>query len=61
PILVEIDELPEEHRPKSADPDFWDVWTLKNERPVDWNAIASEWSGTVRDDEHIPPVGQVGN
>lgn len=45
PVLVEVDELPEEHRPRSADPDFWDVWTLKKERGVDWGNIASDWSG----------------
>jgi DNA helicase HerA-like ATPase len=45
PVLVEVDELPEEHRPRSADPDFWDVWTLAKERAVDWNHIASDWSG----------------
>lgn len=45
PVLVEVDELPEEHRPRSADPDFWDVWTLKKERGIDWGNIASDWSG----------------
>lgn len=46
PILVEIDELPEEQRPRSADPDFWDVWTLSKERAVDWTVIANGWSGS---------------
>lgn len=45
PVLVEVDELPEEQRPRSADPDFWDVWTLAKEREVDWRAIAKDWSG----------------
>jgi hypothetical protein len=45
PVLVEVDELLEEHRPRSADPDFWDVWTLAKERAVDWAVIASDWSG----------------
>lgn len=45
PVLVEMDELPVEHRPQSADPDFWDVWTLKKSREVDWGTIAQEWSG----------------
>lgn len=45
PVLVEVDELPYEHRPRSADPDFWDVWTLAEERVVDWHAIARDWSG----------------
>lgn len=27
PILVRMRFLPEEQRPQSNDPDFWDVWT----------------------------------
>jgi DNA helicase HerA-like ATPase len=47
PILVEVDELPHDHRPRSADPDFWDVWTRAKERVVDWDAIAQDWSGRI--------------
>jgi uncharacterized protein len=49
PVLVEVNELPEEQRPRSADPDFWEVWTLAKKRVVDWGAIAKNWSGI--DDE----------
>ena len=45
PVLVEVDELAKEHRPHSADPDFWDVWTLAKERRIDWAAVANEWTG----------------
>lgn len=45
PVLVELDELPDAHRPHSADPDFWDVWTLAQERAVNWQTIAEQWSG----------------
>lgn len=45
PVLVEVDELPYEHRPRSADPDFWEVWTLAKERAVDWGAITKDWAG----------------
>lgn len=45
PVLVEIDELSEGQRPRSADPDFWDVWRLEKDRSVDWNAISQDWSG----------------
>jgi hypothetical protein len=45
PVLVDIDELPDEHRPQSSDPDFWDVWTLRSERSIDWGAISREWAG----------------
>ncbi len=44
PVLVEIKELPKEHRPQSADPKFWDVWTGKEERPINWEKIAQEWT-----------------
>jgi DNA helicase HerA-like ATPase len=43
PILVEMNELKPEHRPKSDDPDFWDVWTRKEEREVDWKKLADDW------------------
>ena len=45
PTLVEITELPEEHRPKSPDPLFWDVWTGKEKRPINWQEIADDWTG----------------
>lgn len=45
PVLVEVDELPSDQRPQSADPDFWDVWTLATERAIDWNSLATDWSG----------------
>ena len=45
PVLVEVDELPDPHRPQSADPDFWKVWTLTEERDVDWDAISNAWTG----------------
>ena len=49
PVLVQMNALPEHHRPKSDDPDFWAVWSGKNtdgqavERTVDWKAIADDW------------------
>ncbi len=55
PVLVEIDELPYEQRPRSADPDFWDVWTLAKERGVDWSAIAKDWSGKPEVAPIVPP------
>lgn len=45
PVLVHMRELPEEQRPQSADPEFWDVWTRKEERDVDWGSIADKWQG----------------
>jgi len=49
PILVQMNALPEHHRPKSADPDFWAVWSGQGsdgtavERKVDWKVIADDW------------------
>jgi DNA helicase HerA-like ATPase len=43
PILVEMNELSEDQRPKSKDPEFWDVWINKEQREIDWGNIAKEW------------------
>ncbi|MFH2115164.1 MAG: ATPase, partial [Spirochaetota bacterium] len=51
PVLVKMNDLPKEHRPHSDDPDFWDVWTGKDEngnpvmRETNWQQIADEWQG----------------
>lgn len=47
PVLVEVDELPDAQRPQSADPDFWNVWTLAEERSVNWGAVSKAWSGAT--------------
>lgn len=53
PVLVQMNNLPEAHRPKSNDPDFWAVWSGEGleqdtdgspiERTVDWKGIADDW------------------
>lgn len=49
PVLVKINDLPKSQQPRSEDPDFWAVWTGKDERdnPVsrdtDWTEIAKDW------------------
>lgn len=45
PVLVEIRELEEAHRPRSNDPRFWDIWTGSENRKIDWKAIADDWQG----------------
>ena len=45
PVLVEINELEKRHRPKSKDPDFWDVWTGQEERKINWKEIVEDWQG----------------
>lgn len=43
PIIVEMNTLKKKDRPKSKDPDFWEVWTGKQEREVNWKDITDEW------------------
>ena len=49
PVLVQMNALPEQHRPKSDDPDFWAVWSGQDgngqtvNRPVNWKSIADDW------------------
>lgn len=63
PILVNIRKLDEKCRPKSDDPDFWNVWIgenvsedNKNDRGVDWKVIADDWQEkniTTKADKNI--------
>ena len=39
---MRMNYLEEKYRPKSDDPEYWDVWT-KNDRVVNWNTVASRW------------------
>lgn len=43
PIIVEMNNLEEINRPQSKDPEYWDVWTTKQERDIDWKSICDEW------------------
>jgi hypothetical protein len=43
PILVELNELPREHRPRSADPRFWETWSGIVPRKVDWDTLSNDW------------------
>jgi len=45
PILVEVQDIPEELRPHSPDPAFWDVWTGKKSRCINWAGIVRTWQG----------------
>lgn len=45
PTLLEVRELPEDERPMSADPDFWDVWTGTAKRKADWPRVVKDWIG----------------
>lgn len=56
PTLVEIAELPEAQRPCSPDPEFWDVWTGREEREINWERIVEDWTG-VHPNPSDPPAG----
>lgn len=43
PVMVKMRTLRDEQRPQSNDPDFWDVWTGKKEREINWKILANEW------------------
>lgn len=50
PVLVEMNELEEDHRPDSKDPRFWDVWTGIQTRPIDWKRVAEDWQNVKKAD-----------
>lgn len=49
PVLVRMNDLADHEQPHSEDPDFWNVWTGKNDknepvkRSIYWKKIAGEW------------------
>lgn len=51
PVMVKMNDLPKSQQPHSDDPDFWNVWTGKDdggnpvERNADWKAVADDWQG----------------
>ncbi len=50
PVMVKMRTLPESQCPQSEDPDYWDVWTGKNARKIDWSTIADEWQQKKNED-----------
>lgn len=57
PVMVQMNDLPEDKQPQSADPDFWNVWTGKDsqgnpvERDPKWKEVADDWQGLTEDRE----------
>lgn len=49
PVLVQMNALSEQHRPKSDDPDFWAVWSGEDrnsqtvKRIINWKSLANDW------------------
>jgi DNA helicase HerA-like ATPase len=60
PVLIEVREVPEDQRPHSPDPDFWDVWTGTKARSINWKALADAWVTASKSgqESESPPSGQ---
>lgn len=43
PVIVNMRELDEEHRPQSDDPAFYDVWVGNQKREIDWEEVIKDW------------------
>lgn len=61
PVMVEILELPHDHRPRSADPHFWEVWTGQEERRIDWKHIGADWVGGTHSDVDVKDAKDAGS
>jgi DNA helicase HerA-like ATPase len=44
PLVFEVRELAQAHRPDSAHPDFWAVWRNERELKLDFTALAASWA-----------------
>ncbi|TDH26786.1 DUF87 domain-containing protein [Segetibacter sp. 3557_3] len=53
PMLVQLRSLTKSQRPKSQDPDFWDVWTGKEERTANWTEIVTDWTGEAQSADNV--------
>ena len=40
-----MNDLPKTQQPRSDDPEFWDVWTHREQRSIDWGSIVEAWEG----------------
>lgn len=49
PVLVRMNDLRREEQPYSSDPEFWNVWTKKEERNVNWQPIVNDWQMKTHD------------
>lgn len=47
PVMVRMNYLNEGFRPKSDDPEYWNIWT-DSDRTVRWSYISNEWQDYTR-------------
>ena len=55
PIMVRMNDLQYHERPHSDDPDFWEVWSRKKKREVDWDQISEEWQQSSQSEVEDSP------
>lgn len=51
PVMVRMNYLNEQFRPKSDDPEYWKTWT-ESDKTVKWNAISREWQDYSNTEEN---------
>lgn len=51
PIMVRMNDLQYHERPHSDDPDFWEVWSRKKDRQIDWDQVTGDWLQSSQDDD----------
>ena len=51
PVMVRMNYLNEQFRPKSDDPEYWNTWT-ESTRAVSWNEISKEWQDYSNEDRN---------
>lgn len=62
PVLVRMNDLPKYQQPQSEDPDFWAVWTGKDDkgnvvqRNIDWTKVAMDWQGKEEKNKSAEPL-----
>ncbi len=56
PIMVRMNDLQYHERPHSDDPDFWEVWSRKKERQIDWDQIVDDWLQFPQEDNEDNPL-----
>ncbi len=47
PVMIQMNYLKKEYRPRSDDPDFWNSWTEK-EQEINWSKVVDDWKGAEK-------------
>lgn len=62
PVMVKMRTLPKKQCPQSEDPDYWDVWTQKTERKIDWHKVSNDWQNRAdkipnqEEEDEVEPI-----